>query len=207
MIKFDYYFKNKKFLDLNYEFTYDVLYNLNNYIDSMTNTKLIGKNCIIGENVVIEDHVIIKDNVKIGANAYIRAYSIIGDNCVIGHGSEIKHTIMFPGSKVGSLCFVGDSIIGEKSRIGSGTIISNRRFDQKEVGVKINGTYYHLKSNFFGCVLGDSSRIGANCVTYPGTHIGSFSWINPMNRVKGFIESNVNYDNGELKKIENYELI
>jgi len=208
MIKTEYYFKNKEFLkDLNYDNTYDVLYNLNNYIDSVTNKKIIGKNCNIGEDVVIEDHVIIKDNVTINAHAYIRAYSIIGEDCVIGHSSEVKHTIMFPGSKIGSLCFVGDSIIGEKSRIGSGTIISNRRFDQGEVGVKIDGTYYHLKSNFFGVILGDCSRIGAKCVTYPGTHIGSYSWIYPLNRVKGFIKNNVSVDNDKIIDLENHELI
>lgn len=210
MIKLDYYFKNKNYLsDLFSKCTntYEPFLYLNNYIDSITKDKKIGKNCKISENVVIDNHVIIGDNVTINSHAYIRPYSIIGDNCVIGHGSEIKHSILFPNSKVGSLCFVGDSIIGEKSRIGSGTIISNRRFDQREVGVKIDNNYYYLKSDFFGVILGDSSRIGANCVTNPGTHIGCYSWINPMNKVKGFIKSNVQVDDGKIINLDKHELI
>ena len=41
--------------------------------------------------------------------------------------------------KVASLDFVGDSILGKSTRIGSGCILANRRFDQKNIEIKIDG--------------------------------------------------------------------
>jgi bifunctional UDP-N-acetylglucosamine pyrophosphorylase/glucosamine-1-phosphate N-acetyltransferase len=69
-------------------------------------------------------------------NSYIRPGTVLGDNCVIGFSTEIKHTIMRDGSKVSDLAFVGDSIIGKNSRIGSGVIVANRGFSQSEVIIK-----------------------------------------------------------------------
>ncbi len=43
---------------------------------------------------------------------------------------------MRDGSKVSDLAFVGDSIMGKNSRIGSGVIVANRAFSQSEVIIK-----------------------------------------------------------------------
>lgn len=207
----NYYFEDETFHENLFKkctYTYEPLLYLKEYIDSLVTTKnIIGRNVKIHDNVIIEDHVIIGDNVEIMSHAYIRPYSIIGSNCVIGHCAEIKHSIIFPKAKVQSLTFVGDSIIGTSTRIGSGTIISNRRFDQKEIGVKINGKYCHLKSDFFGSIIGDSSRLGANCSCLPGTHIGKYTFILPMNRIKGFIPSLKLVDKDEITDKIKTELI
>ena len=44
-----------------------------------------------------------------------------------------------------------------------------------------------LGTDYFGCILGDASRLGANSVTQPGTHIGPHSWVYPLTNVRGFI--------------------
>ena len=148
----------------------------------------------IGEGTVIYNEVTIIGPVYIGKNcelmpgAIIRPYSVIGDKCSVGHGSEVKHSVMFGGSKVASLAFVGDSILGASARIGSGVITANRRFDQGEVAIKRpGGEVCETGDSYFGVILGDSARIGANCVTQPGTHIGPYTWIYPMTNVRGFI--------------------
>jgi bifunctional UDP-N-acetylglucosamine pyrophosphorylase/glucosamine-1-phosphate N-acetyltransferase len=121
--------------------------------------------------------------------AVIRPGSIIGNNCVVGHGCEIKNSIVQNSAKVQSLSFVGDSVIGKSARVGSGTIVANRKFDQSNVSIKIEGGAIDLETSFFGCVLGDNSRLGANCVTQPGTLIGPYCWVYPMTNVRGFIPS------------------
>lgn len=98
---------------------------------SISGNYSIGEGTKIGANVTIIGPVIIGKNVEIQAGALIRPNTIIGDNCVVGHGSEIKHAILQNKSKVASLDFVGDSILGKSTRIGSGCILANRRFDQK----------------------------------------------------------------------------
>ncbi len=150
-------------------------------------------NYFVGDGTVIYDDVTIIGPVYIGKNceimpgAVIRPNTIIGDRCAVGHGSEVKHCVMFNGSKVASLAFAGDCVLGKSARIGSGVITANRKFNQSNAALTLDGVKYDLGSDFFGCILGDSSRLGANSVTQPGTHIGPHSWIYPMTNVRGFI--------------------
>jgi len=163
------------------------------------NVKIMG-NVYIGEGTEIEAGCIIQGPVYIGKNcklmyhSYIRPGTILGNDCVIGFSTEIKHTIMRDGSKVSDLAFVGDSIIGKNSRIGSGVIVANRGFSQSEVIIKDeNKEPVNLKRESIGIILGDNSRVGANSTTSPGTFIGKFTWIYPHTCVHGFIP--------ELKKV------
>jgi len=163
--------------------------------------------CFIGEGTVIYNDVTVIGPAYIGKNcelqsgSLIRPGTIIADGCSVGHGSEVKHTIMFGGSKVASLSFVGDSILGAGARVGSGVITANRRFDQQDAVLKLpGGDFAELGDSFFGCVLGDSSRLGANCVPSPGTHIGQYCWILPLTSVRGFIPS-------ETRVMNNAEMI
>ncbi len=151
-------------------------------------------NYYIGEGTVIYNGVTIMGPVWIGKDcelmpgAIIRPNTIIADGCSVGHGSEVKHTVMMPGAKVASLAFAGDSVLGVSARIGSGVITANRKFNQSEVTLKVSkDKKVSLGDSFFGCVLGDASRLGANAVTQPGTHIGPHTWIFPLTNVRGFI--------------------
>ncbi len=150
-------------------------------------------NYYIGEGTVIYNDVTIIGPVYIGKNcellpgALIRPNTIISDNCSVGHGSEVKHCVMFGGSKVASLVFAGDSVLGASARIGSGVITANRKFNQTNATLKVEGEKVDLGDSFFGCILGDSSRLGANSVPQPGTHIGPHTWIYPLTNVRGFI--------------------
>ena len=147
----------------------------------------IGKGTKIYDGVTIEGPVYIGENVEIKPGAYIRPGSVISDNCSIGFNSEVKCAVLQKGAKVASLSFVGDSILGKSARIGSGVITSNRRFDQ--------GNISKTESDFFGLVLGDNSRMGANSVSFPGTFVGSYTWVFPLTQIHGFIP--------ELKKVSN----
>ena len=213
----DYFFKHIN--ELSYKGLFDncnnvldVFDKLNNYIEekvrgiqeckadcakfvSLNGNYIIGENTKISDFVTIVGPVIIGNNVKIMPGVFIRPYTIIGDNCEIGHGSEIKHAIIMNKAKVASHTFVGDSIIGYKTRVGSGTILANRRFDQRNVMLKKENEIVDLKTDFFGSVIGDSTRLGANVTTYPGTFIGENTWIYPNTVVKGFIAS--------LKRVSN----
>ncbi|MBP3841797.1 MAG: glucose-1-phosphate thymidylyltransferase [Bacilli bacterium] len=153
----------------------------------ITGNYIIGEGTKIGANTTIEGPVIIGKNVTIQSGALIRPGTIIGDNVVIGHGCEAKHSIIQNNAKVQSFTFCGDSIIGKSSRIGSGTILANRRFDQKNIQIKENEEKYDTNLQFFGAIIGDSSRLGANCTTSPGTCVGSYTWVLPGIKLWGFI--------------------
>ena len=120
--------------------------------------------------------------------AYVRPGTITGNKCVIGFNSEVKNSIIQDGAKIASLAFVGDSILGKSARIGSGVITANRRFDQQNIRLKKeDGEKLDTGTDFFGCILGDYARIGANSVTSPGTLIGAYTWIYPATSIHGFI--------------------
>ncbi len=148
------------------------------YTDNIQENVKIKGNVYIGEGTKIESGAIIQGPVYIGKNceimynAYIRPGTILGDNCTIGYCTEVKHTIMRDGSKVSDLAFVGDSIIGKNSRVGSGVIVANRGFNQSEVIIKDEEKRpINLKREAIGVILGDNARIGSNSTTSPGTFI------------------------------------
>ena len=109
-------------------------------------------NIILGDNVSIGPNCIVK-NTNIGSNTKIEAFSHIdgakiGDSCVIGpyarlrEGSqiessakignfvEIKNTTLGKGSKANHFTYLGDTVIGEGTNVGAGTITCN--YDGKD---------------------------------------------------------------------------
>lgn len=170
---------------------------------SIEGNYIIGEGTHIHANAVIQGPVIIGKNVEIQSGALVRPFTVIGDGCVIGHASEVKHSILQNKSKVASLAFVGDTILGKSTRIGSGIICANRRFDQKNITIKNSkGEKVDVGTDFFGAVIGDSSRLGANCTTLPGSFIGAYTWILPTIQVRGFIPSEKRVFPVQTTKIE-----
>ncbi len=170
----------------------------------------IGEGTVLYNGVTIIGPVYIGKNCEILPGAVIRPGSILSDGCSVGHGSEVKHTVMFGGAKVASLAFAGDCVLGASARIGSGVITANRKFNQKNATLRTEGERIDLGTDFFGCVLGDSARLGANSVPSPGTHIGHHTWIFPLTCVRGFIpsckrvysESKVIFEDNEIVELK-----
>ena len=164
----------------------------------------IGKGTVIAPDVVICGPVYIGENVTIQSGALIRPGTILSDKTSVGHGSEVKASVLFSGAKVASLAFVGNSVLGKSARIGSGVITANRKFDQSDAGVTMNGQKEALGTDFFGAIIGDQTRLGANSVTQPGTHIGPNVWVFPLTCVRDFIGANQRvYAKQELVFVEN----
>lgn len=210
-LKLDYYFddiSNFTFKEVFKDFTYpwEVLGYIKEYLNkelvekdikinkaevgefcSITGNYFIDEGTKIHANVCIQGPVLIGKNVEIQSGALIRPGSIIGSNSVVGHSSEVKNSILQNKAKVASLAFVGDTILGKSTRIGSGVILANRRFDQKNIEVKIDGKKHDTGIDFFGSIIGDSSRLGANSTAVPGTFIGPYTWILPTVQVRGFV--------------------
>ncbi|MDR2421083.1 MAG: hypothetical protein LBD49_03135 [Oscillospiraceae bacterium] len=154
------------------------------------NSYYVDSGTVIYNGATIIGPVYIGKDAEIMPGALIRPYTIVGDGCSVGHGSEVKHTVMFGGAKIASLAFAGDSVLGASARLGSGAITANRRFDQSEITARAGEETRSLGADKFGLILGDSSRLGANCVTQPGTHIGPGAWIFPGVAARGFIPEN-----------------
>jgi NDP-sugar pyrophosphorylase family protein len=147
----------------------------------------VGAGSRIHSNVSITGPVYIGRNCSIRHGAQLRAGTVLGDDCVVGHDAEIKASVCMTGSKIQNGVFLGDSVAGLGARIGSGTIVSNRRFDQGVIRLGSKEVKIDTSRQFFGAILGDQVRLGANVVVSPGTLVGPFTWVASLISLYGFI--------------------
>jgi bifunctional UDP-N-acetylglucosamine pyrophosphorylase/glucosamine-1-phosphate N-acetyltransferase len=128
----------------------------------------VGKGTKILPGVVIEGDVIIGDNCKVGPNCYIRGSTVIGDKCHVGQAVEIKNSILLPGTNVGHISYLGDSILGEKVNLGAGTITSNLRHDGGAHRSPVDGRMIDTGRRKLGAIIGDGVHTGIQTSIYPG---------------------------------------
>ncbi|MEK5071618.1 hypothetical protein [Sporosarcina sp. FSL K6-1508] len=156
------------------------------------NLIIIGKGSKVESGAYIKGPAIIGRNVIIRSGAYIRENVIIGDNCVIGHATEVKHSILLNNAKAPHFNYVGNSIIGNNVNLGAGAICSNMKYLPYggDIDVKIDNIKVSTNSRYFGCLIGDNSKIGCNVVINPGSLIGKGVITYPTILIRGNIEEN-----------------
>lgn len=147
----------------------------------------ISKSSSISKNCFINGPCLIDSNAQIRNGAFIRGNVIVGKNCVVGNSSELKNCILFDNVQVPHFNYVGDSIMGFKSHMGAGAIISNVKSDKKDVVVKIGDEKINTNLRKFGAIVGDHVEIGCNAVLNPGSVIGRESIIYPLSMVRGYV--------------------
>ena len=155
----------------------------------------VAKSAEIAPTAFIGGPCIIDENAKIRHSAFIRENAIVGKNVVVGNSTELKNVIIFNNSEVPHYNYVGDSILGYKSHMGAGSIISNLKSDKSNVSIKCNDKKIETNLRKFGAILGDNVEVGCSSVLNPGTIIGRKTNIYPLSSVRGFIGSNKIYKN------------
>jgi UDP-N-acetylglucosamine diphosphorylase / glucose-1-phosphate thymidylyltransferase / UDP-N-acetylgalactosamine diphosphorylase / glucosamine-1-phosphate N-acetyltransferase / galactosamine-1-phosphate N-acetyltransferase len=149
--------------------------------EAMLGTPFIGPDVMIGKGTVVEHGAVIKGPTIIGANcevrasAYIRGNVIVGDGCVLGNACEFKNAVLFNGCQVPHFSYVGDSILGHKTHLGAGVILSNVK--SVKSNVKVGDLDTGLRK--FGAIIGDGADVGCNCVLNPGSIIGRRALLYP----------------------------
>jgi NDP-sugar pyrophosphorylase family protein len=157
----------------------------------------IGEQVFIGEGTILEDGVMIKGpaiigrNCEIRHNAYLRENVIIGDHCTVGNSCELKNSLLFNHAAAPHFNYAGDSILGYKSHLGAGVIISNLKVVPGNVTVAAEGKTIDTGLRKFGALLGDQTDIGCNAVLNPGSIIGRGSAIYPNINWRGVLGPNL----------------
>jgi NDP-sugar pyrophosphorylase family protein len=153
----------------------------------------IGPDVFIGEGTVVEDGVMIKGPAIIGRNcqlrhnAYFREDVIVGDNCVVGNSCELKNVLMFNNCQVPHFNYVGDSILGHKTHLGAGVVLSNVKVIKGNIRLQIDGQSVDTGLRKFGALVGDGVEIGCNSVLNPGSIIGRGSLLYPNINWRGIL--------------------
>jgi len=170
----------------------------------------IGNNCDIDPTAIVEGS-IIGDNVTVGAGAVIRC-SIIGDRVNIGNNVVIEesvigdkstvlsghiiYSVLYPSSFSVS-GFVTASLMGRETFAGAGSVMTDFRFDNRNVIIVQNGRPVDSGNRFLGSCLGHGSYLGSGCVVAPGRSIPAGLHIvmdnsrvihnpNDLNQIEGF---------------------
>lgn len=176
------------------EIIIDIGKKLNSEYELIDNNIWLSKTVKIPSNVTIIGPCIIDHNVEIRPGAFIRGNVIIGKNSVLGNSCEIKNSILYDNVQVPHFNYIGDSILGNYSHMGAGSIISNIKSDKTNVVIK-GKENINTSLRKVGAFLGDYVEIGCNSVLNPGTIIGCNTIIYPLTMVRGVIDSNKIFKN------------
>lgn len=128
----------------------------------------VGKGTTIRAGVVIDGPVMIGENCSIGPNCWLRPGTTIGNGCRVGQGSEIKNSILFDGAAAPHLNYVGDSVLGEKTNLGCGTVTANYRHDATHHKSVVGRKLIDTGRKKLGAIMGDHVHTGINTSIYPG---------------------------------------
>ena len=149
----------------------------------------LGRGSVIKSGTCIEGEVWIGENCTIGPNSYVRGGTVLCGLNKIGASTEVKNTIFLKGAKAPHHNYVGDSIIGERSNLGSGTKIANLRFDKKTIEVIHKGKRIDSGRKKLGAIIGSNVSTGINASINAGSIIGNDVRIGPNSLVSGTYES------------------
>lgn len=177
------------------EYPWEILPKIKEYLLSLIEKGLEGYQVIspgvlVGENVkiyptaTIEAPAIIGHGSEIRPGAFIRGSVITGEKCVLGNSSEFKNCILLDYVQVPHYNYVGDSILGNHSHTGAGTVCSNLKTDGKSVVIH-GDSDYETGLRKVGAILADGADVGSGCVLNPGTVIGKNTSVYPMTSVRG----------------------
>jgi len=121
--------------------------------------------------VFIEGNAVIGSDCKIGPNCYIRGSTSVGNGCHLGQAVEIKNAILMNGVGIGHLSYCGDSIVGEDTNFGAGTITANFRHDGANHRSTVDGALLDTGRRKLGATIGDDVHTGIHTSIYPGRKI------------------------------------
>lgn len=172
---------------------------------SLSGNIFIGENSEIRTGTSIQGPCYIGKNAIIGPNAFIRPYTSIGDNCHVGM-SEVKNSLILDKTAIPHFNYVGDSIICEGVNLGAGTKISNLRFDNTNIKMRIKENLIDSGRRKLGAVIGPNSQTGINVSIMCGKKIGENSIIGANTLINEDVPPNTliyQNQNGETKKLEN----
>lgn len=144
---------------------------------TILNNVAIGKGSRIRSGSYLEGPLVIGENCDIGPNCYLRKGVSLGNEVRIGNACEIKNTIVFRGTHIAHLSYVGDSIIGSKCNFGAGTMTGNLRLDDQTIKAKLETRVISTKRRKLGVIMGDNVKTAINTYFMPGVIIGNNSAI------------------------------
>lgn len=150
----------------------------------------IGHGTIVEQGATLKGPAWIGDNCHLRSGCYVRENVIVGNGVVMGNSCEFKNCIIFNEAQIPHFSYVGDSIVGYKTHLGAGVILSNVKLDHTEISVLAADGLIATGLRKFGAIVGDRTEIGCNAVLNPGSVIGRDCIIYPGTNFRGVLPAN-----------------
>src|SRR3954468_23143113 len=147
----------------------------------------IGAGTIVEQGAMLKGPAWIGENCHIRSGCYVRENVIVGDGVVLGNSCEFKNCILFDEVQVPHFNYVGDSVLGYRSHLGAGVILSNVKLDHREIHVTATDGSIATGLKKFGAIVGDRTEIGCNAVINPGSVLGRDCIIYPGTNFRGVL--------------------
>lgn len=148
----------------------------------------IADGVIIKSGAVVYGPAYIGKDAYVGTNVLIRSNSSIGENVTIGFGVEVRNSIIFSGTDIGRLSFIGDSIIGQNVEFRASIQTSNLPIPTKlgeklKIHLKVGDEFLPVPTEKFGTLVGDNCLLCNNVSVLAGKTIGNNSVVLPNTTV------------------------
>ena len=194
-----------------FKYPWEALKGLKDEIIKVGNTLSLDEYSLVGENIwvhktakvfdsaYLNGPLIVCEGAEIRHCAFVRGSAVVGKNAVVGNSVELKNVILFDNVQTPHYNYVGDSILGYKAHMGAGSITSNVKSDKTNVVIHSNQDI-ETGLRKVGAFLGDFVEVGCNSVLNPGTIIGRNSNVYPLSSVRGVVDENSIYKQGEVVK-------
>jgi NDP-sugar pyrophosphorylase family protein len=155
----------------------------------ISNHVFVGRGTVVEQGAVLKGPAWIGENCQIRSGCYVRENVVVGNGVVMGNSCEFKNSIIFDEAQVPHFNYVGDSILGFKTHLGAGVILSNVKLDHREISVSVADGTIATGLTKFGAVVGDRTEIGCNAVINPGSLLGRDCIIYPGVNFRGVLPS------------------
>ncbi|HYK08003.1 MAG TPA: sugar phosphate nucleotidyltransferase [Candidatus Eisenbacteria bacterium] len=167
----------------------------------------ISSKASVAKSAIIEGNVFIADNVKIlegacikgpcflgqgvvvGNNAILRNGVVAEEQAVIGANLEVKNTILMQHATTHN-GFIGDSVVGQYTRLAGGFYSANVRFDRGDIVAKVRDESINTHKKHIGVMVGEYVDTGVGVTTMPGVSIGNHVTIGPSTMISENVEDN-----------------
>lgn len=156
--------------------------------DQIAENVWVAKSATVAESASITGPCIIDAGAEIRHCAFIRGNAIIGKGAVVGNSVEVKNSLLFDEVEAPHFNYVGDSILGYKAHLGAGAITSNIKNDKRDIEIHFPLGSLDTDMRKLGAIVGDGVQVGCNCVLNPGTVIGRYTRVYPLNSLRGWID-------------------
>jgi NDP-sugar pyrophosphorylase family protein len=153
----------------------------------------MGPGSVIEAGAIIHEscRLILGAGSRIRSGAVLRDEVVIGDDCMVGvHCEVVRSVILGPGTALGHLVFVADSIIGRDVVLAGYVAIANSKIHKAaEIAVRTGGEKVMTGRTYLGALVGDRARIGASTTVCPGTIVHAGLELPPASVLLGVIDA------------------